>query len=169
MTSFLLKCHSDKRSLKISLDRFGRRVKSLKNPFQFLEHLKDIKMENKVFYWPSVMDTMTMAECSSPIPPGEIVSMDEKNREINLYTLDVVSLAQIVFTQSSLLPVREKPIINTDDIVYPTFINILYDRELESVKKVIETQSKVYKLRNKSGNIQVNPNSTFLDTVCEFS
>jgi len=125
-------------------------------------------MENRVFYWPSVMDTMTMAECSSSIPPGEIVSMDEKNREIALYTLDVVSLAQIVFTQSSLQPAIEKPIINTDDIVYPTFVNILYDRELESVKKVIETQSKVYKLRNKSGNIQVNPNSTFLDTVCEF-
>lgn len=163
MTSFLLKCHSDKGSLKTSLDRFERRVKSLRYPFQFLEHLRDVKMDNKVFYWPSAIDAMTVAEVSSSIPPGEKVSMDENNGDLHLYTLDVISLVRIIASQASSTTTQK---LDEDDIVYPTFVHILYDRQLESMKKLMETQSKVYRLNNKSGNIQVYPNSGFLDNVC---
>lgn len=167
MSTFLLKCHSEKNSLKTLLNRFDRRVKSLKHPFQFLEHLASIKMDDKVFYWPSVIDGSTVAEGSSSVPPGEILSMDDKNQDQQLYTVDISYLTQISILQQQYQ--HQNSDIKEEDIVYPTFIGILYDRRLESMKKIMEVQSKIYKLSTKSGNIQVNPNSSFLETVCDSS
>ena len=168
MSTFLLKCHSDIKNLRISLNRFERRVKLLKYPFQFLEHLLTFKMEDKLFYWPSMLDTITIAEASSSIPPGERISMDQKNQDIHLYILDITYFTTITTTTTTTQQ-RSQNDVNDDDIVYPTFIGILYDRQLDSMKKLMEIQSKSYSLTTKSGHIHVKPNSGFLDTVCFFS